>query len=703
MNNIRYGNAQQGANGKARPSMPARIPEYYNVSTEEKKDLREQLKSNPLTAIPYEFLLRGTEHPVPTLLTWLGLSFGLDAYSKACGGKYENSLLRKAATLGDKLETSSFVKSKPIQFVLGGFGKVGNWYNKISQKSAILRAINNTPSLPEWPMVKSEMLPHEFKMAEDFFKITNTLHLADEEGMAKLKDLDIGSKEKDAIKKFFNKSSFAEIAEKDAVNCALLKQLGKTDSEIKAILNTGERATELTKSEIRKTLNNISKEELKKVHEVISDGAVFNENAYKTVLDATRAAGKKVRIRAGHYGFLGFLTRPFERIIGCDEVYNKLWSIAKGGPTKTATGRFFSKIMQMSHRGLTFGQGKLGLLLLIAPSLVDVGRDVVKADPDQKIGTAAHGFVDSISWVFTFPLALHIMHKFGGAQYAGMSVDQVGEYRNMLSKLKECKTETEYNKLVGQIKGKWKDSFKGQKWYTKAVRKMARAFTMDLETIKPYKGQGFMARTFKSIPNFFKNCFGVPVRFGVWSVLSMFVLGGLLTKGVQLIFGKAYDSAKHEENKENKKAQKQFLKEDLKERLYKAQAQKQAAVQNGTSQKPMALQGAQTPSKGRPHELSQGYKDEGNIDDYKYIPSSENKIPAPKGKGTLDNYSYIPSSENKLKKDDKSDPNNRKYIPSQAAANIQKTWDNSGLESALKRADKAEQKALKVLSGNFEG
>ena len=69
-----------------------------------------------------------------------------------------------------------------------------------------------------------------------------------------------------------------------------------------------------------------------------------------------------------------------------------------------------SKAMQMIHRGLTFGGGKLGALIFIAPLLVELGINVKKADKDQKIGTAANGFVDNISWVFTFPLALRMMH-----------------------------------------------------------------------------------------------------------------------------------------------------------------------------------------------------------------------------------------------------------------------------------------------------
>ena len=85
----------------------------------------------------------------------------------------------------------------------------------------------------------------------------------------------------------------------------------------------------------------------------------------------------------------------------------------------------------------------------------------------------------------------------------------------------------------------------------------------------------------------------------------------------------------------------------------------------------------------------------------KYIPSSKNVIPHKTKKDGVDNYTYIPSSECKIPSD-KTNENQRRYIPSQAAANIQKTFDNSGLQSALDRAQKAEDKALRVLAGNFD-
>ena len=69
-----------------------------------------------------------------------------------------------------------------------------------------------------------------------------------------------------------------------------------------------------------------------------------------------------------------------------------------------------------------------------------------------------------------------------------------------------------------------------------------------------------------------------------------------------------------------------------------------------------------------------------------------------------DNYTYIPSSENLIKKEqEKIRPENNKYIPSQLGAKINKSFDNSGLEAALKRADRAEKVALQTLAGNFNG
>ena len=103
-NNIYQGNTPQ--------SQPVRIPNYYYVPDNfEPKSVQESLKENPM----YDLLLKPfIEHPLAVLGTWLGLGVGFDAYSKACSGKYENSLPAKAARLGDKIQQSKLIQNKPV-------------------------------------------------------------------------------------------------------------------------------------------------------------------------------------------------------------------------------------------------------------------------------------------------------------------------------------------------------------------------------------------------------------------------------------------------------------------------------------------------------------------------------------------------------------------------------------------------------------
>ena len=101
--------------------------------------------------------------------------------------------------------------------------------------------------------------------------------------------------------------------------------------------------------------------------------------------------------------------------------------------------------------------------------------------------------------------------------------------------------------------------------------------------------------------------------------------------------------------------------------------------------------------------IPQVYPEDEKVDNYTYIPSSKNIIPHKAKNNGVDTYTYIPSSDCKIPNDAKTDEKQRRYIPSQAAANIQKNFDNSGLQSALDRAQKAEDKALRVLAGNFDG
>lgn len=695
-----------------REQQTVRIPSYYYVpDTYTPQSVREAVKENPA----YDMLLKPfVEHPIAVLATWLGIGVGLDAYSAACSGKYEDSLVKKAANLGDSIQNSRIIQNKPVQAVIKGFGSVGGAGKKVVQNSAILRAMKETPTMPEWTMVKSQMFNQKQEVVQDFMRIAEALKL-DSDKAPNLKDIGLDEREIKMLKKTFNVQKISQIPETEAVNQVLLDRLGKTPEEIKKIQAMGSASSGAVKSEILKEMG-LDAEKLK----------LIKDDVYgKYINDVKTATGKvkgRVKMGAGHYGWLGPLTKPFERTIGCDEIYNKLHSMSEGA--KTGTGRFMSKAMQMIHRGLTFGGGKLGALIFIAPLLVELGINVKKADKDQKIGTAANGFVDNISWVFTFPLALKMMHSIGGIKHAGMGKDKVEQYRKLVedfnkrvepTMLKDgvsvpnpntFKTKHEYDVAKSALQKQLKElkTVKGQNIFTRGLRKLAGCITPDLCRINSYRNSNFAANTARKIPAFFRNAAGIPIRFGLWGLISMGVLGAALTKCTTAIFGKSYDSMKQDERKTDKKNQEKFLKQDLNQRLYEAQKAKQFGNQAAqpvfqpSAQNIMAARGISPYSSQIPVVEANDTR----VDNYTYIPSQQNIIPHTQKKNKLDTYSYIPSQECTIKSD-KVNEAQRKYIPSQAAADIRKTYDNSGLQSALDRAQRAEDKALRVLAGNFEG
>ena len=691
--NINNPYIQQGYANQAQ-TQQVRIPSYYNVADSyEGLSYTEAFKDNML----YDMFLKPfIEHPIAVLGTWLGLGVGLDAYSRANSGKYEGTLLQKAASFGDRVQNSKYIQNKPVQTFIGGINSVGNSAKKLAGKSAILRAMKETPTMPEWQMVKTQMFNQKQEVVTDFIKIADALKLGSTETIP-MKNLGLSNYEKDALKKVFNVQKISEIPEEKVVNHVLLSRLGKSPNDITKIQTLGQQAV---KDEILKEMG-LTTEKLALIKEDVY-GKYIND-----VKVATGKVGSRVRIGAGNYQkYIGPASKLFERTIGCDEVFNKLHSMSEGA--KTATGRVTAKSVQMLHRGFTWNNGKLGALCFIAPLLVELGVNVAKADKDQKVGTAANGFVENISWIFTFPLGLKMMHAIGGIKNAGMGKEKVELYRKTVEDFNKrvsttivkdglkvpnpdtFKSKAEYDIAKREVQAKLKElrTVKGQNIFTRGIRMLAGLITPDLCRLNSYRNSNLFANTGRKIPAFLRNCAGIPTRFVIWGLLSMGLLGGMLTKCTTAIFGKSYDSMKQDERKADRKQQEQFLRNDLKQRMYDTQRLKAAIPQ--TSQ--IAMRGAP----------NMEILPEEKVDNYTYIPSQESTIPHPIKNRGVDNYSYIPSSECTIQSD-KVNENNRKYIPSQAAANIEKHFDNSGLASALDRAQRAEDKALRVLAGNFDG
>lgn len=695
------------------------LPYIYQPTVDpNQKTFKEKVKQVDMMGIVYPWIA----HPLLTLGTAATIAVGVDKFSEACGGEYSKSLVGKAAKLGDDIANSSVVKSKPSQKVIGWW-KTGS--KKVSEKfknSDLINAIRKTPSQAEWAIVKDETLNMRQRMVHEFSGMTRTLKLV-EDGFVPLSKLGLDKADNEFLTQLFKDS---KILEEQASNAIQLKRLGKfSDAEILNIVK-GSNATQRVKDEtINLFGNGITKEYLQQI-----DSKVITPRDTLIVENACKNA-KNVRIGDGNLKWLGKV-QPFERKITCSELYNRLHSMGSGAKTKT--GKSMAKFLQKCHRGFTFGGGKMNALFFVAPFLVESIVATMKADKNEKVGTAAHGLIESISWVFTFPLAVQIMHHLAGSQYAGMGKAKVAEYRNLINqfndKVKGNKfaSMSEYKAARKQLKLQLKEleKVKGQNLLTKISRKLGKFVTLDLETIKSFRGGSALENTVRKIPNFFKNVVGVPMRFAIWAGISMGVLDVAINKGVKLIFGNYHDRFKAEEHENAKKEQKKFLHEDLQNRLHAANYKKlntppeviENPVMAQNTEEPVLNQATAVkdePIMQQPITMENPLAVEQKVPEiketssvkpqptYTYIPSQDPNPEIFANKKTVekrDNYTYIPSSENLL---NKNGGQVRKYIPSQTAAKFTKTFDNSGLEAALRRADRAEQKAIETLAGNFGG
>ena len=686
--------------------------------------------------------------------------------------------------------------------------------------------MRETPSVPEWPSAKNDIIAQEVRVVEDFNLITEKLKLTSSEPI-EFKFLGIDNSERKMLKKLFGVNNVSKIPEEMAVNVTLLKRLGKSDNEIMSIVGSGNSSV-LVKAEILKALE-LGVEDIEKIR--------LNPEKYvEQVKDATKKAGNRVRIGMDYHNILGPV-QPTVRTVSCDQVANKIISLKVGEGPKTATGKFFSNFVQKIHRGFTFGGGKLGIFIFIAPFLVTALKNTKKADPDQKVGTLANGLVESISWVFTFPLAIKTIYALGGMKYAGMSKEDVEKYRSLLNDFnqkadaKEFTSKLDYKNAKKALKKELK-TLKNKNngnlsLFSKIMKKIQGGMQLDLERIKHFQTDDAAKNLINKIPNFLRDCAGVPLRVIITGFVIETAYRELLMKGIKAIFGNHYNEEQEMEQKDLAKQQKQAFKDDLQKRMVEIQKIKlngEGVNDNGGFAIPedlnegirmeqeakKAMRQEENPvdwenihsdktqqiikedktieeevinnlkdkektstdvvdevskniaeqknSENLINQEVQKYKDKEvssfekehkiqeiadiqeqnsvnnipettaiaaastaggvvasnitnqsvmktvtkpEVDNYTYIPSSRvgNDVLQSAKNEKRDNYTYIPSSENVIKRE--IDPKEQKYIPSQRGAKFEKTFDNSGLADALKRADRAEQKAIEILAGNF--
>lgn len=720
--------------GAQTPAMPApsvqpqipnvQLPDLYYMPNDgyKPKSFKETVKQ----ADPMGMISPMVEHPLTALLLTVGLFKGFDVLGEHFGGEYNKSLVGKASHFGDKMQGKLSPK------VVDKLRIARNKASKFLHTNSITSAIIDKPAIPDWDMPKSELHSQQMRTLQDFKEFARNIGL-ESEGVMKRKNIRLDKTEAEAAKKFFNVKSLSKIKDADFVNFARLKRLKLDETEIRNIISSPD-ASKKVEEQMLKALN-LDKAAFEKIMKDTTGETI------PTLEKALEKASGKLRISSGNIGWLGSF-QPFSRKITSNQFYNKFHSISSA---KTATGRMCAKAMQIFHRMATFGGGKLGVLFFMVPWIVNAIENTKKADKDSKVGTLMNGLLMASAWVVTIPLAVKIVYGLGGLQNIGVSKENrkkiyelTAEFKNKVNN-KEFATIAEdkaARKAVKEQIKALKKSDKPQNLLVKMLRKIGSFIDIG--------NNGLKGRTiFQKLPNLGKNAIGVPLRFIGVLMLSSSVLDAALTKICKAIFGDYYDEIKEEEHEANKKSQEEFLRKDLQERLLKAQEAKLEAqnnpVQPDTKLQPETdiksqpiveptippaakepanqeqLAAASTTAASTsaittqvqnnlqdkytyiPSQDSQVPKTKPEYDNYTYIPSQDSQVP--KTKSNRDTYTYIPSQDSTLGKNPTEAVN--KYIPAQTPANIKKTFDNSGLASALKRADRAENNAIKILSGNF--
>lgn len=704
------------------PTTTAPLPDLYNIPMDsyEKQGLKENLKKSDPSGL-FEIVFN---HPLAFFGSWLAFGYGMNKYADACGGNYETSLLNKAATFGDKIYNQKIWHSPTMNNIKEttnkGFGKI----KKLLEKSDIFRAFKNSPVEPEWAIAKNMTYHTEEEIVCGLTNLLGKLKLTDTNIM-QFNELGLKKDEIANLKKVFNVSNINAINKEKAINYTLLKRFGElSDNDIMEKI-AKDTATADTKKYILEKLE-LNAEKIANLGKNPKENLVLAR-------DVAQKASGKVWIGQGNYKILGPLTKPFERIISADYISNQFKSLSQ----HNKGGQIAAKIVQNTYRGLTFGGGKLGALIFIIPELIHGVINTKKADKDEKLGTAAWGFLRAISWVITFPISVKLLYNMAGIKFAGMSEKAIKNHENLIKAFNEklqngeFKDKNTYKTAKKELTKELKELRNvKQNLFTRTVRKVVSPLSMDLNVIKPFKNNSAIGNFIRKLPNFMKNCGAVPLKFFLCMMGIQSVLDSILHKGCNAIFGKNYDSEKENELKTKKQEQEKFTYNDLHQRLEKLQVAKQMTSSGAVpeqneipTENPFELNDVQKNNlQNKLNDIKQTEQAiintnvvSDNPQSQQYVSdntqnsdinneelpltsnNSENIFEVNKN---YDNYTYIPSQNSVLNNKPKTDA--AKYIPSQKPAQIPVQNDNSAMKSAFLKADKAEQKAMEILSGNYK-
>lgn len=629
---------------------------------------------------------KGPSMPLVMFLTWLGLNKTTDMYNKLCtNDDYNKTIVGRMGNFGDKI-APKIGKSKTYTSLMAHIGSFKSSVKNYINSKPMLYAMFNTATKPENEMVKGFM---KTQIAEDVDEAVKTLNGYIDELPKTLKEAGATKDEIKALKAKYGTNIFGQIKNKKrAIQELQFNRIGAAPNFIDTLGND--------KELIKKTLQEMKIKHLGLEPDTYKNVFANPEKNLKIIREACKRGGKNAKAFFGRYSWipgLGFFTK---RSTNLSMSYNKL-STEFNHTTKL--GKALAKSSKLFMRGLTFGGGRIGSIM-VAFGLGTAICNAFKAPKEQKVGTAVAGGVEAVSWIASMPLAVSIMHGVNGLANTGLSKMQVSRYRVALKNFNKqvaagvFKDEAAYKTALEAV-NKLKEVKVPQGKITKGLSKLGHFLSIALENPKPFqeatktlKGGAKISAIGRNIKRYLpligKNAVGYPLRFALYALVFSPIVDKVISSATSAIFGKPYEPEETEEGKEAEKNEQQTT------------TQPQGNPEMPQSPiNPNSKPNSPQPFHGNPNARPL---------DIHSLPDENLIKQAVLGQQVMHGPQYIP--------DDKCgipgvvspyDTVDRNYIPQETAAPVVTNHDADKdiVNRAIADADKAEAKALDTLNGIY--
>lgn len=629
---------------------------------------------------------KGPSMPLVMFLTWLGLNKTTDMYNKLCtNDDYNKTIVGRMGNFGDKI-APKIGKSKTYTSLMAHIGSFKSSVKNYINSKPMLYAMFNTATKPENEMVKGFM---KTQIAEDVDEAVKTLNGYIDELPKTLKEAGATKDEIKALKAKYGTNIFGQIKNKKrAIQELQFNRIGAAPNFIDTLGND--------KELIKKTLQEMKIKHLGLEPDTYKNVFENPEKNLKIIREACKRGGKNAKAFFGRYSWipgLGFFTK---RSTNLSMSYNKL-STEFNHTTKL--GKALAKSSKLFMRGLTFGGGRIGSIM-VALGLGTAICNAFKAPKEQKVGTAVAGGVEAVSWIASMPLAVSIMHGVNGLANTGLSKMQVGRYRVALRNFNKqvaagvFKDEAAYKTALEAV-NKLREVKVPQGKITKGLSKLGHFLSIALENPKPFqeatktlKGGAKISAIGRNIKRYLpligKNAVGYPLRFALYALVFSPIVDKVISSATSAIFGKPYEPEETEEGKEAEKNEQQTTTQPQ----GKPEMPQRPINPNSKPNSPQPFQGNPNARPLDIHSLpdenliKQAVLGQQVMHGPQYIPDDKCGIP-----GVVSPYDTV----------------DRSYIPQETAAPIVTNHDADKdiVNRAIADADKAEAKALDTLNGIY--